>query len=54
MDNRVFYEQIEQANKEISQMDIKGKRLCKVSERVKAFRKVYPCGTIGNSCRGNN
>lgn len=46
MENKISYEQIEKANKEISQMDIKGKNYAKVSERVKAFRKVYPCGTI--------
>ena len=43
---KVSYEQIEKANKEIKQMDIKGKDYAKVSERVKAFRKVYPTGTI--------
>lgn len=43
---KVSYKQIEEANKEIKNMDIKGKDYAKVSERVKAFRKVYPTGTI--------
>lgn len=48
MDNKVAvtYEQIEKANNETVKTDIKGKNYAQVSERVKAFRKVYPQGSI--------
>lgn len=46
METKVSYEQIEKANQEIKQMDIKGNSYAKVSERLKAYRKVYPCGSI--------
>ena len=43
---KVSYEQIEKANKDIELMDIKGGSYAKVNERTKAYRKVYPTGTI--------
>ena len=43
---KVSYEQIQKANDEINQMQLGNKGYSPVNERVKAFRKVYPCGTI--------
>lgn len=40
------FEQLVQANKTIALMDIKGKQYAVVPERVKAFRMVYPGGSI--------
>ncbi len=40
------YKDIEKANTEIKKQDIKGKLYAPVSERVLAFRKVYPSGSI--------
>lgn len=40
------FEQLVQANKTIALMDIKGKQYAVVPERVKAFRMVYPDGSI--------
>ena len=40
------YQEIEKANTEIKKQDIKGKMYAPVSERVLAFRKVYPSGSI--------
>lgn len=45
---KVSYEQIEKANNEIYAMKIGNKDYATVNERVKAFRKVYPTGTIEN------
>lgn len=46
MENKVSYEQIEKANSEIQTTDIKGKGYAQVNERIKAYRKVYPAGSI--------
>lgn len=46
---KVSYEQIKKANEEIKNMDVKGKPYAQVNERIKAFRKVYPDGTIQTS-----
>lgn len=43
---KVSYEQIEKANKEINAMKIGNKDYATVNERVIAFRKVYPTGSI--------
>ncbi len=43
---KASYEQIKTANEEIKKMPVSGGQYAKVSERVKAFRKVYPCGAI--------
>ena len=40
------YEQIAKANSEISTINLKGKEYAPVSERVTAFRKLYPEGFI--------
>lgn len=44
--NKVSYDQIENANNEIQTTDIKGKGYAQVNERIKAYRKVYPTGSI--------
>ena len=43
---RISYKQIEDANNEINTMKIGNKDYATVNERVKAFRKVYPNGTV--------
>ena len=43
---KVSYEQIKKANEEIEKMQVGNGKYAKVSERVKAYRKVYPTGSI--------
>lgn len=45
---KVSYEQIKKANDEIVTMQLGAKGYATVNERVKAFRKVYPTGSIEN------
>lgn len=40
------YKDIERVNKEMNTTDIKGKDYVEVNQRIKAFRKLYPEGTI--------
>lgn len=40
------FEQLQEANKTLSTMDIKGKDYVLVNERVRAFRMLYPNGII--------
>lgn len=40
------YKNLEQVNAEISFVDIKGKKYADVANRVKAFRKLFPNGSI--------
>ena len=40
------YKDIEKVNSEMSTTDIKGKGYVEVNQRIKAFRKLYPEGTI--------
>lgn len=40
------FEELQKANETLSTMDIKGKNYVLVNERVKAFRMLYPEGTI--------
>lgn len=42
----VSYEEIKKANEAIQTTDIKGKEYAEVNQRIKAFRMVYPCGSI--------
>lgn len=52
------FEELQKANSTLSTMDIKGKAYVLVNERIKAFRMLYPNGTIstellsddGNRC----
>ncbi|MBP3920803.1 MAG: hypothetical protein J6D28_04485 [Bacilli bacterium] len=43
---KVSYEQIEKANKEIETIKLGSKGYAQVNERIKAYRKVYPTGSI--------
>lgn len=43
---KVSYEQLEKANKEIETIKLGTKGYAEVNQRIKAFRKVYPTGTI--------
>ncbi len=40
------YEDLERVNKELKTTDIKGKDYVEVNQRIKAFRMLYPEGTI--------
>ena len=40
------YKDIERVNKDMNTTDIKGKDYVEVNQRIKAFRKLYPEGTI--------
>ena len=42
----INYENIQSANETIKTTDIKGKDYAEVNQRIKAFRMVYPTGTI--------
>ena len=42
----VSYEEIKKANESINTTEIKGKNYAEVNQRIKAFRMVYPMGTI--------
>lgn len=46
MEKNITYEDIKKANDEISSIDIKGKDYVEVNQRIKAFRMVYPNGSI--------
>lgn len=46
---KVSYEQIEKANSEIETIKLGAKGYAQVNERIKAFRKVYPTGSIETS-----
>lgn len=43
---KVSYEQIKKANEEIETIKLGNKGYAQVNERIKAFRKVYPSGSI--------
>lgn len=42
----IKYEDIKKANEAISTTNIKGKEYAEVNQRIKAFRMIYPLGTI--------
>lgn len=50
----IKYEDIKKANETITTTDIKGKAYAEVNERIKAFRMVYPQGTIATEMLSNN
>lgn len=47
------YEDIKKANESIKTTDIKGKDYAEVNQRIKAFRMVYPEGTIKTEMTSN-
>lgn len=46
MENTIKFEDIQKANKNIGTTNIQGKEYAEVNQRIKAFRMVYPTGTI--------
>ena len=48
------YEDIQRVNGEIEMVDIQKKPYATVNERVKAFRKLYPEGTIKTTIISDN
>ena len=40
------YKDLEKVNNEVRTIDVKGKGYVEVNERIKAFRKLFPMGTI--------
>lgn len=49
----ITFEDIQKANDSIKTTDIKGKEYAEVNQRVKAFRMVYPTGTISTEMQSN-
>ena len=49
----VTFEDIKKANEAIETMDVKGKEYAMVNQRIKAFRMVYPEGTIETEMLSN-
>lgn len=49
----VTYEDIKKANDAIKTTDIKGKDYAEVNQRIKAFRMLYPTGTISTEMVSN-
>ena len=45
-ENKITFEDIKKANETIKTTDIKGKEYAEVNQRIKAYRMVYPNGTI--------
>lgn len=45
-DIKITFEDIKKANETIVTTDIKGKQYSEVNQRIKAFRMVYPTGTL--------
>lgn len=45
-EKKITFEDIQKANETIVTTDIKGKDYAEVNQRIKAFRMVYPTGTI--------
>lgn len=49
----ITYEDIKKANDAIEPTDIKGKGYAEVNQRIKAFRMLYPTGTISTELVSN-
>lgn len=49
----VKYEDIKKANETINTTNIKGKEYAEVNQRIKAFRMIYPMGTIDTEMISN-
>ena len=49
----ITYEELKKANDSIITTDIKGKAYSEVPQRIKAFRMVYPTGTISTEMISN-
>lgn len=46
IENKIIFEDIQKANDAIKTTNIKGKEYAEVNQRIKAYRMVYPTGTI--------
>lgn len=53
MKNEIKFEDIQEANKIIKTTDVKGKQYAEVNQRIKAFRMLYPTGTIETEMMSN-
>lgn len=54
MENKIItFEDIQKANETIITTDIKGKNYAEVNQRIKAFRMVYPTGSIRTEMKSN-
>ena len=49
----IKFEDLKKANESITTTDIKGKEYAEVNQRIKAFRMVYPMGTIETELLSN-
>lgn len=49
----ITFEDIQKANETIRTTDIKGKEYAEVNQRIKAFRMIYPTGTIATELISN-
>lgn len=49
----IKYEDIKKANETINTTNIKGKEYAEVNQRIKAFRMIYPMGTIDTEMISN-
>lgn len=54
IEKRNLWEEIKNANESLISLDVKGKDYIQVNERVKAFRMVYPEGTIQTEMLSND
>lgn len=52
-DKIITFDDIQKANEAIKTTDIKGKEYAEVNQRIKAFRMIYPCGTIYTKMKSN-
>ena len=48
------YEDLQRANETLSSIDVKGKDYVQVNERVKAFRSLFPEGSITTELISND
>lgn len=51
--SEIKFEDIQKANESIKTTDIKGKEYAEVNQRIKAFRMIYPTGTIETNMISN-
>lgn len=51
--NNITFEELKKANDSIKTTDIKGKEYAEVNQRIKAFRMIYPTGTIETNLVSN-
>lgn len=52
-EQRITFDDIQRANETIKTTDIKGKDYAEVNQRIKAFRMIYPTGTINTQMISN-